>query len=74
MILIVLHKESSLHPPSKLLLRCLATTDLCVGLIAEPLAVTFEMFVVKEGTCNKLYFVRSVSRNSDRSFSPCCWD
>ena len=35
LILIALHKESSLHPPSKLLFRCLATTDLCVGLIAE---------------------------------------
>ena len=39
LILIALHKESSLHPPSKLLLRSLATTDLCVGLIAEPLFV-----------------------------------
>ena len=47
-ILIALHKESSLHPPSKLLLRSLATTDLCVGLIAEPLAATFFMSVVKE--------------------------
>ena len=25
-------KESSLHPPSKVLFRCLATTDFCVGL------------------------------------------
>ena len=33
LILIALRKESSLHPPSKLLLRSLATTDLCVGLI-----------------------------------------
>ena len=41
LILSALHKESSLHPPSKLLLRNLATTDLCVGLIAEPLAVIF---------------------------------
>ena len=39
LILIALHKESSLHPPSKLLLRNLATTDLCIGLIAEPLFV-----------------------------------
>ena len=46
LILIVLHKESSLHPPSKLLLRSLATTDLCVGLIAEPLAVISWMSVV----------------------------
>ena len=36
LILIALHKESSIHPPSKLLLRCLATTDLFVGLISEP--------------------------------------
>ena len=40
LILMALHKESSLHPPSKLLLRNLATTDLSVGLIAEPLYVT----------------------------------
>ena len=43
LILAALRKESSLHPPSKLLLRCLATTDLCVGLIAEPLAVAYWM-------------------------------
>ena len=48
LILIALHKESSLHPPSKLLLRCLATTDLCVGLTAEPLVVTCWMSVVNE--------------------------
>ena len=35
LILIALPKESSsLHPPSKLLLRSLATADLCVGLFA----------------------------------------
>ena len=39
LILIALNKESSLHPPSKLLLRSLAITDLCVGLIPQPLAV-----------------------------------
>ena len=37
LILIALHKESSLHPPSKLLYRCLATTDLLVGLVNQPL-------------------------------------
>ena len=36
LILVALHKESSLHPPSKLLYRCLATTDLLVGLVASP--------------------------------------
>ena len=48
LILIALHKVSSLHPPSKLLLRCLATTDLSVGLIAEPLAVASWMSIVNE--------------------------
>ena len=37
LIIVVLHKVSSLHPPSKLLLACLAFTDLSVGLIAQPL-------------------------------------
>ena len=48
LILIALHKDSSLHPPSKLLLRCFATTDLCVGLISEPLFVTYCMSIVNE--------------------------
>ncbi|KAL9960336.1 hypothetical protein ACROYT_G033782 [Oculina patagonica] len=37
LILVALHKESSLHPPTKLLFRCLAVTDLCAGLISQPL-------------------------------------
>jgi len=41
LILIALRKESSLHPPYKLLLRSLATTDLCVGLISQPITVIF---------------------------------
>ena len=48
LILVALHKESSLHPPSKLLYRCLATTDLLVGLVAQPLHVTYLMSVVHE--------------------------
>ena len=39
LILVALHKESSLHPPSKLLYRNLAVTDLSVGIIVEPLKV-----------------------------------
>ena len=38
-ILVALKKESCLHPPTKLLFRCLASTDLCVGLIPQPLYV-----------------------------------
>ena len=39
--LAALSKESCLHPPSKILLRSLALTDLCVGLLLEPLFVMF---------------------------------
>ena len=48
LILSAFHKVSSLHPPSKLLLRSLATTDLCAGLISEPVAITYWMSVVNE--------------------------
>ena len=41
LILLAFHSEASLHPPSKLLFRCLAITDLCVGLIVEPVFVTY---------------------------------
>ena len=47
-ILVALHKESSLYPPTKLLFRCLATTDLCVGLISEPLVVINLISVVRK--------------------------
>ena len=39
-IFIVLHKKTSLHPPTKLLFKCLSVTDLCVGLISQPLHCT----------------------------------
>ena len=48
LILVALHKESSLHPPSKLLFRSLATTDLSVGLIVEPLLATTLISSLKE--------------------------
>ena len=48
LILVALHKETSLHPPSKLLYRNLAITDLCVGIIVEPLFVTYWTSVVNE--------------------------
>ena len=48
LILVALRKVSSIHPPSKLLFTCLATTDLCVGLITEPLNVVYSMSVAQE--------------------------
>jgi len=43
LILFALQKDSTLHPPSKLLLRCLSSTDLCVGLISQPIFVIYLM-------------------------------
>ena len=48
LILIALHKESSLHPPSKLMFRCLAITDLCVGLISQPVFAAKFLFQIHE--------------------------
>ena len=48
LILVALNRESSLHPPSKLLYRCLATTDLLVGLVSQPLAATYWISLVHE--------------------------
>ena len=47
LILVALHKETSLHPPTKLLFRCLAVTDLCVGLVTQPL---YAVAVMHRGT------------------------
>ena len=41
LIIAVLPKASFLHSPSKLLLGCLASTDLSVGLVAQPLYVNY---------------------------------
>ena len=48
LVLVALRRDSSLHPPSKLLLRNLAVTDLCAGLFSEPLYVTLLLTVVNE--------------------------
>ena len=48
LILMALHKVSSLHLPSKLLFRCLAPTDLCVGLITKPRNVIYSVSVTQE--------------------------
>ena len=39
LILVALRNVSSIHPPTKLLFRCLAVTDLCVGLLGQSLKV-----------------------------------
>ena len=63
LILVALHKESSLHAPSKLLFRNLATTDLCVGVIAEPFFVTYFILSLKErwNFCPRARFISSIA-------------
>ena len=63
LILVALHKESSLHAPSKLLFRNLATTDLCVGLIVEPLFLTYFISILNEPwhICPYVFAVSSIA-------------
>ena len=41
LILVALHKATSIYPPTKLFFRCLAVTDLGIGLIVQPFYATF---------------------------------
>ena len=54
LIITAFRKVSSLHPPSKLLLGCLASTDLCVGLITQPLYVSFLWLPPRSRYCQYL--------------------
>ena len=54
LIIAALQKASFLHPPSKLLLGCLASTDLCVGLTTQPLYVSFLMIPADTRLCQYL--------------------
>ncbi|XP_068756049.1 alpha-2B adrenergic receptor-like [Montipora capricornis] len=48
LILVALRKESTLGSPSKLLLRSLATSDICVGMLSGPLAAIYWVSAIKE--------------------------
>jgi len=48
LILMALHKVSSIHPSTKLFFRCLAVTDLCVGLLVQPFFATFLLSRIRE--------------------------
>ena len=66
LIIAALQKPSPLYPPSKLLLGCLAITDLCVGLISQPLRVTYLMSPEHTKLC---YYVKIVSDSTCFFFS-----
>lgn len=61
-ILVALKKEFSLHPPTKLLFRCLATSDLCVGLVAQPLTAVYSIALLHHdwNICKRVYVALSV--------------
>ena len=63
LILLALQKETSLHPPSKLLYRCLAMTDLSVGVLLQPLFITYWISVVNErwDICHYADFLSSLT-------------
>ena len=46
LIFIALRRESCFHPPSRLLILNLAITDMCVGLITQPLAVLHSISIL----------------------------
>ena len=64
LILLALHKVTSIYPPTKLLFRCLAVTDLFVGVITQPLfTVTLlreEIVYFSEKLFEITYFIREV--------------
>ena len=57
LILVALHKQTSLHQPTKLLFRCLAVTDLCVGVISQPFFAVFLLLSVTTGMNLKFIFL-----------------
>ena len=61
-ILVALHKVSSIHPPTKLFFRCLAVTDLCVGLLLHPLFATIQLSRITGVSKNNLFYIDEVSR------------
>ena len=69
LILLALRNVSSLHPPTKLLLRCLAMTDLCVGLMTQPLFVVMILNAVTKINVNILFYLYSVMIASDITLS-----
>ena len=60
LILVALPKVTSLHPSSKLLLSCLAVTDLCVGLTTQPLYISYSLLSPEHS--RSCFFLKTVFR------------
>ena len=57
LVLVALQKMSSLHPPSKILLGCLAATDLGVGLITQPLRIGY---IISPEHSKRCYYINII--------------
>ena len=64
LVLVALHKATSIYPPTKLFFRCLAVTDLCVGLLVQPLYVTVMLASFKNRNWNACRSILDVGRAS----------
>ena len=60
LIIVALQKITSIHPPSKLLFSCLALTDLCVGIILQPLYIAYLLSPYHSSLCYYLEYVSPV--------------
>ncbi|XP_078385049.1 adenosine receptor A3-like [Oculina patagonica] len=65
LIFFALKNVSSIHPPTKLFLRYLTVTDLCVGLIIQPLYATTIIFGIIKMDVTVYYYVYNVSVSSN---------
>ena len=64
LILVALHRVSCIHPPTKLFFQFLAVSDLCVGLIVQPLFSIFLLSRITEVKQDVLHHMYEVSRAS----------
>ena len=70
LILVALRKETSLHPPTKSLLQCLAITDLCVGVITQPPYAVLLFSSVTTGMSRQvIYYLNKLFKGSGFVFS-----
>jgi len=60
LILVSLHKVSSIYPPTKHFFLCLAVTDLSVGIVVQPLYAIFIMSPLIKMNVNELFTMRRV--------------
>ena len=61
LIQVALHKETSLHPPTKLLLRTLSISDLVIGVIGHPVGVILFLSLAKERWDICLYAINTAA-------------